>query len=267
MRLICPVCGGQLNKNGSSYRCENRHCFDEAKEGYVNLLLGSRAGESIGDNRDMALSRRDFLSKGYYRALAQGLADIIGGCSSGGDILDICCGEGYYSAFMAEKLPDHRVTGFDISKEMVRLAAKRRSPASFFVANMTAIPVESGSFDAAVHLFAPFCGREFARVLKDGGTLISAVAGERHLMGLKECLYEKPYLNEEIPPEAERLVLKEKKVITDRIRLTDPRDILSLLKMTPYYYHTPSEGLARLSALEELETELSFCLFIYEKRG
>lgn len=38
MEWICPVCGKALRPDAGSYRCENRHCFDRAKSGYVNLL-------------------------------------------------------------------------------------------------------------------------------------------------------------------------------------------------------------------------------------
>ena len=54
--------------------------------------------------------------------------------------------------------------GFDISKEMVRLAAKRGNAVTF-VANMASIPVADESVDYCTHLFAPFNEKEFARVL------------------------------------------------------------------------------------------------------
>ena len=36
--LICPLCGEKLVQDGKSYICPNRHCFDMARQGYVNLL-------------------------------------------------------------------------------------------------------------------------------------------------------------------------------------------------------------------------------------
>ena len=35
--LLCPICGKPLSSDGKCFRCENRHSFDIAKEGYVNL--------------------------------------------------------------------------------------------------------------------------------------------------------------------------------------------------------------------------------------
>lgn len=265
MQLLCPVCREMLLADGRTYGCKNKHCFDTAKEGYVNLLRSNRAGESIGDNRDMALSRRSFLSKGYYESLAAKLAELIPAYASGGELLDVCCGEGYYSAYLAERLPGFSVTGFDISKEMIRLAAKRKSPAGFFVANMTDIPVPDRGFDVMTHLFAPFCAPEFSRVLRDDGVLFSVVSGERHLYTLKEVLYEKPYLNDEAPPQAEGFRLANKVKVRAEITLHTKEELFSLLKMTPYYYHTPTSGLERLSKLDSLSTETEFVIFVYKK--
>ena len=55
--LICPVCGKPLKKTEKSFICEKGHVFDIAKEGYVNLLTGNRAGG--GDKAK--LSRRRLL--------------------------------------------------------------------------------------------------------------------------------------------------------------------------------------------------------------
>ena len=77
-KLICPVCSERLSLNERCYRCNNNHSFDVAKEGYVNLLSGKhKAGELIGDNRDMARARRTFLEKGYYDFLADELCKYI----------------------------------------------------------------------------------------------------------------------------------------------------------------------------------------------
>lgn len=36
--FTCPICKESLQLNGKSLVCENNHCFDYAKQGYVNLL-------------------------------------------------------------------------------------------------------------------------------------------------------------------------------------------------------------------------------------
>lgn len=66
--LECPVCGGGLmhSADGKSLICINRHCFDIARKGYVNLLM--RAGGRHGDDKTMLEARRDFFIKGALSA-------------------------------------------------------------------------------------------------------------------------------------------------------------------------------------------------------
>lgn len=266
MVLLCPVCKSELYPDGRSLRCENRHCFDMAKEGYFNFLAGSKkAGSEMGDNKDMALSRRAFLNKGYFDTLLNAVDEQF--CrlqNENAVVLDICCGEGYYSDMLRRRHADADILGFDISKEMIRLAAKRKSGNTYAVANLFRIPLPDNSVDFAFHLFAPFDETEFMRVLKPGGVLVTAVAGENHLWQMKEILYENPYKNDENPP---KTVLKplQKTRADGRIFLDNNEDIFSMFKMTPYFYHTPTDGIQRLEACESLETEISFALYTYRK--
>lgn len=262
--IICPVCGEELKEDGRSLRCEKGHCFDRAKEGYVNLIAGThKKGSLIGDNRDMALSRRAFLEKGYFDSLVQELVSVIKEKSlSCPTVLDICCGEGYYSHKIKEAV-SCEMYGFDISKEMVRLAAKRRNGCEYFVANLSRIPMKDKSADIAFHLFAPFHEKEFSRIMKDGGTLITVVAGENHLFELKEILYDMPYKNDEKPPETQKLKVKEKRKVTRKVHLSSKEDINALFEMTPYYYRTSDKDKAKLSAYDELDVTVEFCVFIY----
>ena len=43
--FICPKCGEALERQGSSFYCGNRHCFDIARQGYVNLLQSNQSSE------------------------------------------------------------------------------------------------------------------------------------------------------------------------------------------------------------------------------
>ena len=71
--LRCPVCGRAFSENGGALRCEAGHSFDLAKEGYVNLLTGSKPADAMGDNKQAARYRRDFLNKDYYALLRDAL--------------------------------------------------------------------------------------------------------------------------------------------------------------------------------------------------
>ncbi|MCM1363936.1 MAG: methyltransferase domain-containing protein [Faecalibacterium sp.] len=264
--IICPVCSENLDDIGSSLKCTNGHCFDKAKEGYVNMLVGKhKSGNLIGDNKDMARSRQAFLGKEYFSALADALTEhILSLKKVNPAMLDICCGEGYYSKKVLEKVSG-TLLGFDISKEMVRLAAKRKLDALFFVANLSHIPIKSNSIDIAFHLFAPFHESEFSRILKSDGNLISVIPGENHLFELKQAVYDKPYKNDEKPPETTMLKLTNKIKVSDKIQLTSNDDIQSLFQMTPYYYRTSPVDRAKLDMLDTLETTIEFLLCVYGK--
>ncbi len=260
--LRCPVCGQPFQLNGRSLRCGAGHCFDLAKEGYVNLLTGSRPGDATGDSKEAARFRRDFLNRGYYAPLLDALTDRF--AERTGTLLDLCCGEGYYTAALAE-LPGLTVYGFDLAREMVRLAAKRSGGPTLFVANLARIPVPDGAFDFATLLFAPFGEAELCRVLKPGGRLTLVVPGRRHLFGLKQAVYDRPYENDEALPPAERLRLLGTEKRSARITLGSQADIQAVFRMTPYYYRTGPVDRAKLAELESLDTEIEFVLAEYEK--
>ena len=248
--LICPVCGEALEKREKNFVCENRHSFDTAKEGYVNLLMGNRAGG--GDNTEMVAARRSFLSGDYYGCLREAMRPL-----SYGTVLDACCGEGYFTEAVAEKA--EWAFAFDLSKDAVKRAAKRIKNVTFFVGNIAAIPIADRSIDVLTHIFAPMHG-ECARVLKDDGVLFQVVPGKRHLWQMKQALYDKPYENDQasnLPPCFHAV---------EEIRVADivtvpHEDLGNLLKMTPYAYKTSEAATKRFLEMPELKTETEFIIY------
>ena len=95
MELICPICGEALCREDRQYRCEKRHSFDIARQGYVNLLpVQQKRSLHPGDTREQVLSRRAFLDAGYYSPIAETLCETALELGATGPILDIGCGEG-----------------------------------------------------------------------------------------------------------------------------------------------------------------------------
>lgn len=259
--LICPVCGQSLERTAGVFRCPGGHSFDLAREGYVNLLRTSRPGDRMGDDKLSARSRREFLNRGYFAPLRDALVELFR--DKAGRVVDICCGEGYYTSALGQN-PALEVYGFDLSREMVRLAAKRGG-ATYFVANLSAIPLATGSMDYAVHLFAPFHEEEFCRVLKPGGRLWTVVPGARHLFGLKKLLYETPYPNDEALPRTALLRPVSRRKVSAHVTLEGAGDIGEVFRMTPYYFHTGERDRAKLAGVERLETAVEFVIGEYEK--
>lgn len=253
--LICPVCGGELFKDGMCLKCKNNHSFDFSKEGYVNLLTGSKSGDKRGDSKESARARRAFLEKGYYSFLKEEIGKRL--C---GTVLDICCGEGYYDEY------DGELYGFDISKEMVRLAAKKNKSGKYFVGNLADIPIKNESIDTAIHLFAPFNGKEFSRVLKKDGKLFSVIPARNHLYEMKAIVYDEPYFNDEKAPVCEELEIVSKTEVTRKTKI-DAEDMKTLFSMTPYYYRTSEENKMRLNTVKSLELTFSFIIIEYKKNA
>ena len=269
--FVCPVCGEKLERGEKSYTCPAGHGFDLASEGYVNLLPANKKhSKQPGDDKNMVRARKRFLSLGYYEPLRRAISELaLGLQTSKPVILDSGCGEGYYTEGIAEafmslgKAP--RIVGIDISKEAVRLAAKRLKNAEFAVASAYHLPLAGGSADLILNCFSPLCVPEFLRVLKKGGHFIYVVPAPRHLWELKCAVYDSPYENERVTAEYEGFELVRTDELEKRALIEGKQGISDLFAMTPYFWKTPKEGLARLEKLETLETELSFVICVYKK--
>ncbi len=266
--FICPVCGEKLELTGNTYICPKRHSFDRAKSGYVNLLLSKHTGKTVhGDNKLMVQARRSFLDKGYYAPLCEALCNAVTENFKGGTIIDAGCGEGYYTSAIIDKLQQYNIAaeacGIDISKAAVEYCAKRCRSAELAVASVFHIPAGNSSCDMLVTLFAPYCGDEFRRVLKKGGTMIMAIPSSDHLWELKQAIYDTPYKNEVKSYELEGFEFVSAERISYDMELVSQEDINALFSMTPYYYRTGREQQSRLEGLGNLTTKADFELLVY----
>lgn len=270
----CPVCACDLYHEGKSLCCEKKHSYDIAREGYVNLLLANQKGSrEPGDSPEMLHARRRFLNAGYYRRLAEAVANrIIKHIEQTGrdvTILDAGCGEGYYSDYLSYIPPiDSRasICGIDISREGVKLAAKRKNDIQWGVASIHAIPVQNESADIILNIFAPHDADEFHRVTAADGILVSVTPGPEHLLGLKEELYETVQLHEDKSPELRGFMAEETDYLRYEFTVIWPQIKSDLLQMTPYYWRTRP---GRINALSKspapLTTIADFRITVYRK--
>lgn len=264
----CPACQAPLRHQARQYRCENGHCYDQAKEGYVNLLPSHRKrSASPGDDRQMLLNRREFLDHGYYRPLAEAVA---GQCAAaiGGtplSLLDTGCGEGYYTALIAERLPGtgHWVGGIDIAKDAVRMAARRYPDIDFAVASTAALPVADHSLDLITRIFAPGSDSELLRTLRPGGLFIQVTPGPRHLFQLRELVYDNPREHAAAVIEVAGLQHEQTLSVGFPLHIDGEGDVARLLSMTPYYWQADAAKQARINALPRLETQADFRIDCY----
>ena len=269
MKFTCPICASRFGVNGASLVCVRGHSFDRSRDGYYNFLLSS-SSSNHGDNKEMLRARRDFLNTGAYLPLAELVSSMIlkyteGSCA----LLDAGCGEGYYTDIFESKLRERdncaSVSALDISKDAVRLAAKRNPNVELAVSSVYKIPAENESFDAVVSIFSPLADAEILRVLKKGGLFAMAIPDKRHLFGMKSVLYERPYENEPQPTDIEGFQLCEESKLSYPLNLDSREKISGLFKMTPYAYRTPPEAKERLLSYDKLDCMAEFIVLSYKK--
>lgn len=271
MNFICPVCRKELSEEEKLYRCENRHCFDKSKFGYINLLQSQKSSaKRHGDDRMMIRARRDFLDGGYYGFLRDALCEI---CEKhlpvGGKVLDAGCGECWYSAgikqYYSERGKNVSFAGIDISKDALEFASKRKNGIKLAVASLFDLPFADESFDMVLNIFSPEAVNEFRRVLKTGGCLIRIIPLEKHLYGLKSAIYDKPYLNDVPEAELDGFSIVEANQFKSDLQIDSNEAIQNLFKMTPYYYKTGVEDQQKINNLDRLETQAEFEIRVYRK--
>ena len=259
--LLCPVCRRGLTKTERTYLCEGGHSFDIARGGYVNLMAGKPP--AVGDNREMIDARHRTLESGIYTPLCEALRAVAAEFADG-VFLDVGCGEGYYTEAMAGARRGETIA-IDISKDALRLSCRRLPGATLAVASAYHLPIADGSVSLLSAIFAPMATEEFHRVLGEGGRLVLAVPGPRHLFGMKEILYDTPYENEEQDTALAGFTLLEKKRVSFPFTLPTQGAIADLFAMTPYCYRTPRTGRERLLALDTLTISAEFYVLVYEK--
>lgn len=266
---LCPLCQSPLKREANMARCQHNHCFDYAKEGYINLLpVNKKKSADPGDNKQMMQARRDFLNAGHYQPLASQLAEI---CrqrlTEPAKILDLGCGEGYYSQRLNHALPEGSESfGLDISKSAIRFAAKRAKQIQFCVASAYDLPFAANSFDLVSRIYAPSETNELQRVIKPGGYLLTVSPGAEHLFQLKQQIYKCPEQHDETAASIPHFQLREQQQLKYRINLDQAEDIANLLEMTPFAWKLSSEKKAQI-AQQALTLDLAFNIELHQKQS
>jgi len=284
--LRCPLCGNALDREEKILRCLSGHCFDIAKEGYVNLLPpGKGRNAKTGDEKDMIRARRDFLAGEYYAPISDGIAALLDAYLPEGDtvLCDSGCGEGWHTLRYTRKLVEKGgrnllTAGFDASKYGAACAMKavrrdgidceigleRSLQAFFFPGNLFSLPLADHSVSAVISMFAPVASEENLRVLRDDGILLTAASGRDHLREMRELLYtDVHYVEKE--PEYTGFELAENATVQYTVTLPDKVTVENLFMMTPFYYRTAPEGRKRLLAEDSLTVTVETELRVYRR--
>ena len=269
--FICPLCQQLLEQQQGGWRCAGNHQFDQAREGYVNLLPVQHKGSKVpGDSPEMMQARRNFLDAGYYQPLRDAVSALLTAHlpASGVRILDIGCGEGYYTAGIAdafESAAGAEIYGLDVAKIAVKSAAKRYKTIRFCVASSYRLPFADHSLSAVLRIYAPCKDEELARTILPGGYLLTVTPAPRHLMQLKALIYQDVKLHQENehPLAAFECVKEQRLSYPMSLR---PGDALALLQMTPFAWRATEAVRQTLAGTENFSCEADFCLRLWQRK-
>ena len=132
--------------------------------------------DEMAAKMDVLYRRRDMLRRRQLVRAALAPAP-------GERILDVGCGPGFYVAELLEEVgPDGAVVGIDASPQMLAAAGRRceqHANVSFHQGDATSLPVDDGSFDAALSVQVleyvpdiPAALGELHRVVRHGGRVL-----------------------------------------------------------------------------------------------
>ena len=239
--FACPICQENLTLVETSLKCDNRHSFDLAKFGYVNLA--PQIKQSANYDKENFQNRQQILEAGFYQAILEGISDLLATKPSAKTILDIGCGEGFYSRKLQEVHPDKTFYAFDISKDSVQIAAKSEPnwAVNWFVGDLARLPIKDASMDILLDIFSPANYGEFRRVLSKDGILIKVIPTENHLKEIRQMVQgqqtKKDYSNQDIKEHFQEHFSIQSSQIASLTKPITAEQRQALLSMTPLLFH------------------------------
>lgn len=264
--LMCPICRQALKLTDKTWRCDGNHSYDVAKQGYVNLhVVQHKHSKNPGDTPESVQARRAFLSSGFYASLQQAVVAKLRELRIE-NLLDIGCGEGYYTnAMQAEVL---QCVGVDIAKNAVQVAAKLNKNVAWIVGTGATLPVLDASIDICTSLFSPIPQQEILRVLKSKGYLMVVTPAQGHLYTMREALFEE--VNPHEPHKFVEQLQAEFDLISEQVidaPLTlQQQDLKHLIAMTPYAYKAKAERRQALEKQEQCMLNAQFQIYVFQKK-
>ena len=239
--FACPICQENLTLLESSLKCNNRHSFDLAKFGYVNLA--PQIKQSANYDKENFQNRQQILEAGFYQAILDAVSDLLANSETSTTVLDIGCGEGFYSRKLQERHPDKTFYAFDISKDSVQIAAKSEPnwAVNWFVGDLARLPIKDASMDILLDIFSPANYGEFRRVLSKDGILIKVIPTENHLKEIRQKVQDqltnKNYSNQNIKNHFQEHFTILSNQTASLTKTITTEQLQALLSMTPLLFH------------------------------
>lgn len=239
--FACPICQENLTLVETSLKCNNRHSFDLAKFGYVNLA--PQIKQSANYDKENFQNRQQILEAGFYQAILEDISDLLASSKTTKTILDIGCGEGFYSRKLQERYPDKTFYAFDISKDSVQIAAKSEPnwAVNWFVGDLARLPIKDASMNILLDIFSPANYGEFRRVLSKDGILIKVIPTENHLKEIRQKVQDqltnKDYSNQDIKNHFQDYFTILSSQTASLTKTITTEQLQALLSMTPLLFH------------------------------
>ena len=239
--FACPICQENLTLVESSLKCNNRHSFDLAKFGYVNLA--PQIKQSANYDKENFQNRQQILEAGFYQAILEAISDLLSNSKNAKTILDIGCGEGFYSRKLQESHSEKTFYAFDISKDSVQIAAKSEPnwAVNWFVGDLARLPIKDASMDILLDIFSPANYGEFRRVLSKDGILIKVIPTENHLKEIRQKVQDqltnKDYSNQDIKNHFQENFTILSSQTASLTKTITAEQLQTLLSMTPLLFH------------------------------
>lgn len=239
--FACPICQENLTLLETNFKCCNRHSFDLAKFGYVNLA--PQIKQSANYDKENFQNRQQILEAGFYQAILDAVSDLLASSKTTTTILDIGCGEGFYSRKLQESHSEKTFYAFDISKDSVQIAAKSEPnwAVNWFVGDLARLPIKDDNMDILLDIFSPANYGEFRRVLSKDGILIKVIPTENHLKEIRQRVQDqltnKEYSNQDIKEHFQEHFTILSSQTASLTKTITAEQLQALLSMTPLLFH------------------------------
>ncbi|MCR8846398.1 methyltransferase domain-containing protein [Paenibacillus sp. SC116] len=280
--FTCPICSQVMEVHSRSLVFRNRHSFDIAKHGYVNLL--SRAHNTKYD-KELFAARKKISADGFFEPLIEQLYRMIvyaytdvyrdADRTTHGmiKILDAGCGEGSHLSDIQRRLTEHTSykhlgVGIDIAKEGISLASRNGAVLDtvWCVADIANCPFADRSFDIILNVLSPANYTEFQRLLTDDGLFIKVIPESNYLQQIRSVFYGQTdkdmYTNEQTLE-----LFKRHFQLLDIQRVQyeaslNKEQIKQLIRMTPLSWGASEEAMRKLSRRKQMEITFDYSILI-----
>ncbi len=198
--FICPHCKKNLKIVDTSFTCENNHCFDINKKGYLCLTSLSSLPNSTIYTKELFVSRRSVINNGIYNSIHVEIIDLIRKyISIPTSILDIGSGESSHLNKICEKLSLEFKCAIDLAKDAIELSSDYvYNDIISLVADVENIPLVDNSIDVILDFLSPGSKKECKRILKENGIIIKVLPTANYLKEIRRELGHKEYDNEKL---------------------------------------------------------------------